>query len=57
MTVRTNAGLKLFMQSALANAVTISSITKASPASSPPPAPTASPTAMSPSSAPRAWSN
>ena len=31
MTVRTNAGLKLFMQSALANAVTISSITKASP--------------------------
>ena len=57
MTVRTNAGLKLFMQSTLANAVTISSITKAAPASSPPPAPTASPTAMSSSSAPRAWSN
>lgn len=31
MTIRTNAGLKLFMQSAIAAAVTISSITKASP--------------------------
>jgi len=31
MTIRTNAGLKLFMQSAIAAAVTITSVTKAAP--------------------------